>query len=232
MSDIDRIEELEAQLAELRKQLAERTRGGEVLQRQSEAARFEVQHRMRNLLASVRAIASQTAEHANSVEDYIAHFDGRLSALARCQSMLNRGEDARADLEELVREEFLSQAIDRTAKISIEGPSLRLDARTAEAMALALHELTTNAAKFGALSHGRGQLSVLWSRSDGDMVFDWTESGAVSPVRAEHNGFGRRYIEQGLPFQLGAKTLLEFNSDGVHSRIQTPIAGTASGYAP
>src|SRR5262249_21746034 len=148
-----RIRQLEGEIQSLREKLAERGATVERLQRQADMTRTGVQHRLRNLLANVRSIASHTAEHAHDVGEFIAHFDGRLGALARCESMLNRGADMRADLEELVREEFLAHAVDSRANILIEGANVRLNTRTAEAMALAIHELTSNAVKFGALSH-------------------------------------------------------------------------------
>ncbi len=232
MSDRDRIAALEGQIEALREELESRTRATERLQRQAEAHLIGVHPRLRNLLASVRSIASHTADHAKDIDDYIAHFDGRVGALARCQGMLTRSPDMRIDFEELMREEFLSHAVDHTAQISLNGPSVRLGPRTGEALALAVHELTANAVKFGALSNPAGALDIQWREEDGDLVVEWTERGAPSPVHAEREGFGRQLIEQGLPFQLGAKTALEFRPGGVHSRIATAIVEPQPGFAP
>ncbi len=228
----DRRATLEAQIEALREELASQARTNERLRRQVEAGVIGIHHRVRNLLASVRSIASHTADHAKDIDDYIAHFDGRVAALSRCQGMLARSADTRIDLEQLVREEFLSHAVDHSAQISLQGPTIRLGPRTGEALALAMHELTTNALKFGALSNPGGTLEIHWREDDGDLVLDWTEHGAPLPVRAEREGFGRQLIEQGLPFQIGAVTTLEFNSDGVSGRIATPIAEATLGLTP
>ena len=231
MSEPDRIAALEAQIEALRAELAQQTGLSERLQEQAEAHLIGAQHRLRNLLASVRSIASHTADHAQDIDDYIAHFDGRIAALARCQAMLTRSPDMRIDFEELVREEFLSHAADHTAQISLAGPSIRLGPRNGEALALAVHELAAKAVKFGALSNPSGRLDVRWREQEGELVLDWTERGAPLPVRSERDGFGRQLIEEGLPFQLGARTALEFGSEGVHSRITTAIAEPQPGFA-
>jgi two-component system CheB/CheR fusion protein len=217
MSDAHRISQLEAKVAALQDELAAREKAFDQSQKDIEARITSANHRMRNLLASVRALASRTAENVRDVDDYVAHFDGRLAALARSRAMLNRSSDTRLDFEELVREELLSQGADHTDRV---------------ALALAVHELTTNAVKFGALSRPNGKLDIHWREEDGGLVLDWIERGAPAPVSAAREGFGRQFIESGLQFQLGAKTRLEFKPDGVHCHISTAASASTTGLAP
>src|SRR5262249_35804187 len=156
MSDTDRIADLESRIRVLEAALATRSLIAERLQHQAEAGLLSVNHRIRNLLASIRSIASHTAEHAGDLETFVENFDGRIGALARYHGMLSRSPDARIDLDEMLREEFLSHAVDHPRRISIDGPPVRLGPRTGEALALALHELAANALKFGALSDDGG----------------------------------------------------------------------------
>ena len=106
---------------------------------------------------------------------------------------------------------------------------VRLGPRVAEAISLALHELTTNALKYGALANDAGELAISWSKFDGSVAIDWAETGAPEPVRARREGFGRELIERGLPFQLGAHTSLEFKPSGVHCRITAKVSDSAIG---
>jgi two-component system, chemotaxis family, CheB/CheR fusion protein len=221
----DRIRQLEEQLEALQAKVA----AAERLHRRAETLLAGMQHRTRNLLASVRSLAAYTAEHAESVAEFTEHFDGRLTALARCQGIIMRSGDEGADLEELLREEFLSHAVDQSEQITLSGEGVRLGPRVAEAIGLALHELTTNALKYGALANDAGELAISWIKFDGSVAIDWAETGAPAPVRARREGFGRELIERGLPFQLGAHTTLEFKPTGVHCRITAKVSDSAIG---
>src|SRR5262245_62201931 len=221
----DRIRQLEQQLAALQAKAG----AAERLHRRAETLLAGMQHRTRNLLASVRSLAAYTAEHAETIAEFSEHFDGRLAALARCQGIVMRSGDEGADLEELLREEFLSHAVDGSEQINVSGETVRLGPRVAEAIGLALHELTTNALKFGALASDAGELAISWSKIDDSVAIEWAESGAPEPVRPRREGFGRELIERGLPFQLGALTSLDFTPTGVHCRITAKVSDSASG---
>jgi two-component system CheB/CheR fusion protein len=214
-----RIGELEQELADLRA----KQHATEELHRRAENMLAGLQHRVRNLLASVRSLAAHTREYSDDLAEFAANFEGRLAALARCQSILVRSGADRIDLEELLREEFLSHALEHNPRVSLHGDSVQLAPRTAEAIALALHELATNALKYGALSNDEGKVAVSWSRSNGAIDIEWSESGAPGPIAAQRGGFGRELIERGLPFQLGAETSLQFTPSGVHCRISAPV---------
>jgi len=188
----------------------------------------ELQHRVKNILAVVRSIASRTLETTEDLDDFSAHFDGRLRALARTQNVLTRTANGRIDLDELVREELLTHAPQEPGQIEIAGPEIRLRDRAAEIFALALHELATNAVKYGALAQPKGHVAVTWrilTTSAGERLsLEWRESGvpALDPQPARH-GFGRDLIERGLPYELGAATSLEFLPGGVRCTIELPL---------
>lgn len=181
----------------------------------------EYQRHVKNLVATIRSIAIRTAETSASLEEFSAHFDGRLAALARTQRILVRAGSFDVDLEEMVHEELLAQAAGKDTVV--QGPSVRLSAKTAEALGLALHELAVNAVKYGALAGSDGQLAITWQTDANGLLLEWRESGvaAVDP-RPGHCGFGREWIERGLPYQLKASTELEFLPGGVVCTIALP----------
>jgi PAS domain S-box-containing protein len=189
----------------------------------------ELQLRVRNILAEVRSIAARTAETNQDPDEFFIHFDGRLSALARTHNMLTRGAEAAADLEELIRDEFLAAAVDDD-RIEVAGPPVRLKDRAAEVMALAIHELATNAVKFGALAVHSGRVSVQWRVTErsgkGLLAVEWRESGVPALDHApRRNGFGRGLIERGLAYELGARTSLQFVGGGLLATMELPLDG-------
>jgi PAS domain S-box-containing protein len=187
----------------------------------------ELQLRVRNILAEVRSIAARTVETNKDPDEFFIHFDGRLAALARTHSILTRGDDTAADLEELVRDEFLAAAIEDD-RIEVAGPPVRLKDGAAQVIALAIHELATNAVKFGALAVPAGGVSVQWrvASGGGALLLEWRESGvpAIDPA-PRRAGFGRELIERGLAYELGARTSLQFIGGGVLVAIELPLDG-------
>jgi len=122
----------------------------------------ELQHRVRNTLAVVRSIARRTADNSTSVDSMLAHFQGRLDAFSRVQAALTRKPDAGIDLTSLIEEEMVAHAARDGEQVQIDGPAVSLDAKTAERLSLAIHELATNAVKHGALTNGNGQVAISW----------------------------------------------------------------------
>lgn len=189
----------------------------------------EFQHRVKNLMANIRSIAKRTAGSSASLEDFSEHFDGRLVALTRTFRILSRTGSFDIDLEELVREELLSHVAAHRA--SVEGSHVRLPQHSAEALGLAIHELAVNAVKFGALSSAGAGLAVSWTRDQEGLRLEWHEMGvtAVDP-KPQRRGFGREWIEHGLPYQLGAQTSLEFLPGGVVCTIFIPAGHIMDGH--
>lgn len=197
----------------------------------------ELQHRTRNLLAVVRSIASQTLRNSGSLEDFEERFNGRLTALSRVQGLLSVSSAEPVTIERLVRMEL--DAFDEEPdgrRILIEGPEVALPDAIVRTLALALHELATNAAKHGALVAGTGRLCVSWKTAEADagrrLELDWVETG-VKVDRGKENGrkagFGRELIERALPFQLKAKTNYELGDEGVRCAISIPLPSPQEG---
>jgi len=199
--------------------------------RRSEAKQFlllgELQHRVKNILGVVRSITTRSLEGAESLQEFATRFSGRIDALARTQSVLaNRGTDG-VTLEQLVRDELAASLGRDEAGIAIGGPPILLKDRAAEVFALGVHELTTNAVKYGALSKPEGHLAVNWrimNASDGRrLMLEWRERGLHLGEKPARTGFGRRLIERGLPYDLGAVTSLDFGPDGVCCTMELPL---------
>ena len=192
----------------------------------------ELQHRVKNILAVVRSVLTQTLESSTSLEDFAAHLEGRIGALARTQSVFARTGRGEVDLEELVRNELAAQG-GQGDKVKVAGPPVLLREKVAEDLGLALHELTTNAVKYGALATPRGRISVRWrlhgagaqgKGADQRLTLEWQETGVpLTDIEPDRNGFGRELIESGLPYDLGATTAIEFLPGGVRCVIEVPL---------
>jgi two-component sensor histidine kinase len=187
---------------------------------------FDFQRQVRSLLAVVRSIVRRTVESARSTEEYAAHLEGRVGALARVQGLLLRAPEARVDLEELVRMELLAQSV-VDGRTQVSGPRVLLVGKTAETLGLALHELATNAIKFGALSGPRGTVRVAWQKlsSDPDYLrIEWLEH-CDPPADGQWGarGFGFELIEKTLPYELSAQTSLTRTRDGLACVIGFPL---------
>jgi two-component system CheB/CheR fusion protein len=187
----------------------------------------ELQHRVRNILGVVRSVVARTVRSSSSVDDLAASLDGRLDTLARTHGVFTRTGVTGVDMEDVIRDELVAVAA-REEQIEIDGPAVRLRREAAEAIALALHELTTNAVKYGALSEPNGRLAVRWrvlnTGRGRKLMLDWREDGVrVLDTAPSRSGFGRELIERGLPYELGASTSLEFARGGVKASIELPL---------
>ena len=186
----------------------------------------ELQHRTRNVLGLVRSLVRRTAETSASVEEYAAHLEGRISVLARTQAFAMRQPRAGVDLGELVDAELIGLAA-REDKVKTAGPPVRLRPKAAETLGLALHELTTNAVKFGALCLPGGHLTITWRkelfREDPCVRFEWREEGVPDCAPPTHRGFGRDLIERTVPYELRGATRLSFEAGGVRCAIDIPL---------
>jgi two-component system CheB/CheR fusion protein len=189
----------------------------------------ELQHRTRNLLNVVQAIVLQTLGRKSTPQI----LKDRLAALGRVQSLVSKSKDDEVDLAEVVRLELRAYAGEEEGRVTINGPSLALGYERIQTLALALHELTTNAVKHGALNGSGGRLNVCWavkSCADGVplLVLDWRESGVIMPSDVSRRGYGRELIERALTYTSRAKTQLTFGADGVACRIEMPLARRAA----
>lgn len=201
----------------------------------------ELQHRSRNLMGVVQRITDRTLATTPNLSEFRTVFRGRLAALARVNGLLSRLNDGdRITFDQLILAELSAHGADAdpadNGQVRLHGPEgVALPSGTVQTFALALHELTTNALKYGALSNPDGRLSVTWTlvRPHPDEIclqVEWVEQGvAVQTAPASAlNGFGRELIERALPYQLNAKTSYEIMSDGVRCRIVVPVSSTVA----
>jgi two-component sensor histidine kinase len=193
----------------------------------------ELQHRVRNMLAVIRSIVRRTAESSETIDDFANHLDGRIGAFARVQVAVSRDPLTGFDLAELISEEFRACAAHEGKEFTLEGPPVRLKAKTAESLGLAIHELATNAVKHGAFTSERGHIQVRWWKEaqDGEawLAIDWTESGMLGHrVTQSHEGFGTRLLQEALQYELGAKVTRFFEPSGFRCVISLPLDANAS----
>jgi PAS domain S-box-containing protein len=184
----------------------------------------ELNHRVKNTLATVQAIATQSLSHARSPDEFVPGFSGRVQALSRAHDLLTRANLEGADVMELVRDQVLYGSVD-DRRVTCFGPKLTLDAQTAVHLGLVLHELATNARKYGALSVPQGRLSVTWEiRTNGgqSLLIAWKESGGPQVVAPRQRGFGSALIERTLKAHGGAAEV-RYGSDGVSAEIHLPL---------
>ncbi|MEH3143887.1 MAG: PAS domain S-box protein [Methylobacterium frigidaeris] len=194
----------------------------------------ELQHRTRNLMSVVRALADRTLAGSADLADFRMRFSDRLAALARVQGLLSRLDEwDRVTFDMLVHTELTALG-GEAERIGLDGPAgVALRSSTVQTFALALHELTTNALKYGALAQPLGRLVITWrlerAQRDGRpwLHVDWRERGVRMPppsVASPGGGSGRELIERALPYQLGAETTYVMEDDGVHCTIALPVS--------
>jgi PAS domain S-box-containing protein len=188
----------------------------------------ELNHRIKNTLASVQAIATQSLLRARTPDAFVSGFTGRIQALARAHTLLTQANMQGAELMELVREQVLLGTSD-DGRISCSGPLLMLEAQAALHLALVLHELATNARKYGALSVPEGHLSVSWQmRTNGGrrLLLLWKESGGPEVRAPNTRGFGSTLIEQTLRAH-GGEASIQYGAGGVTCDITLPLPNEA-----
>ncbi len=194
---------------------------------QREALTGELQHRVKNILNNVRALASQSRQSSSTLDGFIEAFDARLRALARAQDLLVRGPLQKVQLADLVRFELQASGGREGSTFTLRGPAVRLSPRDAQAMAMTVHELSTNALKYGAFSVASGRVEVTWRTErradDWHFWFRWREHGVQMANRAPDKGFGSRAIEESLPYILGGSSQLTFHPDGAECVIEFPL---------
>lgn len=190
----------------------------------------ELQHRTRNLMAVVRSMADRTLTRSKDLETFRQTFSDRLAALARVQGLLSRlGEGDRVTFDELLRVELAAHGALESPGVRLGGPTgVQLRSNTAQILAMALHELATNASKYGALKQQGAVLNINWALDEGDaprLRIDWHESGVTMPAAdaVPDGGQGRELIERALPYQLKARTRYVLSPDGVQCSIDLPV---------
>lgn len=180
----------------------------------------EVDHRARNVVAVIQSIMRLT--RAGTIESYLGAVDGRIRALSNAHKLLSRSRWEGADLGTLVEEEFAPYRTDDPQRASSEGPPILLQPSTAQTLALALHELATNAAKYGAWSAGSGRVSLRWTVEPRGIVLEWAESGGPAVSKPAKQGYGTRVVHAGIEHQLGGKVAFDWQPSGLHCTMIVP----------
>jgi PAS domain S-box-containing protein len=181
----------------------------------------EVDHRAKNAMAIVQSIVKLTK--ASTVQDYVEVIEGRIKALSRAHAVLSDARWQGAELRQVVDEEL--EAYRSGGAITVTGPKIALDAANAQAMTLALHELATNAAKYGALSSEAGRLDVSWKNGHDSLILVWQETGGPAAKPPAKTGFGTRIITSSIERQLSGKTEFDWRPEGLRCTISVPRAG-------
>jgi two-component sensor histidine kinase/integral membrane sensor domain MASE1 len=207
---------------------AERRRNEAMLQQGKERLQLvvaELDHRVKNVLATVNAVAAHTLSASSSMDHFVAALDGRLRSMASTHELLSHRRWRGLTLSDLLRRELAPYRVSDNSEI--DGPEVTLSAEAGQAVAMVLHELATNAAKHGALSTREGRVSVRWhwplNGSGRDrLVIEWEESGGPSVKVPSKPGFGTSVIGDLIPYELGGRVDLAFARGGLRCRVEIP----------
>lgn len=202
--------------ARLQREIQERLRAEE----RQQLLIHELNHRVKNMLATVQSVARQSLGRARGGGP-LADFEDRLMALAWTHDILTRERWAGASITTILARTLAPHA--KAARVALEGPDVRLSPKVALALAMGVHELATNAVKYGALSGEAGRVSIRWSLDHGRLALDWRESGGPPVVAPASRGFGSRLLERGLAHELGGEVKLSFHPAGVCCTIAAPF---------
>ena len=186
----------------------------------------ELDHRVKNVLSRVAVVAMQTRQGSSSMDEFVKVLDGRIQSMAATHSLLSQSRWQGVGLADLVRHQLAPYVTD--ANTGISGPNIMLTAAATQAVAMVLHELATNAAKYGALATSGGRVSVIWDRrSSGNaadnLMIAWREIGGPPVAAPIQSGFGTDLIRNLIPHELGGIVDLTFASDGVFCKIEFPL---------
>ena len=193
------------------------------LENEQHALLLELRHRTRNLLAVVQVIAHRSLSPTLGRSDFAA----RLAALGRVQGFLSRNAAWSVPLRDLVEAELRASAGREAERVEVTGPQVDLPGEVVQPIALALHELASNAAKHGAMAQPSGYLTVTWRLESSDavmrLVIEWRESGVAMPPGPLSRRFGCQVIERTVPHQLRGEARLEPGADGIRCRLALPL---------
>lgn len=190
----------------------------------------ELDHRVKNVLASVQSLAAQSARKTTSVEGFLKTFTGRLDAMASAHTLLTATRWKGAEIVNIAAAELGGLA---PGQARWSGPEIVLNPRATNSLTLALHELATNALKFGALSTEAGRVEVVWRpRPEGGFVLDWIERGGPNVSAPTRRGFGSTLLERVTGRELGGEVRADFRKDGVRVTITADASALAADAVP
>jgi PAS domain S-box-containing protein len=185
----------------------------------------ELDHRVKNVLARVAAVAMQTRQGSNSMDEFVQALNGRIQSMADAHTLLSQNRWHGVGLADLVHRQLAAYATN--ANTTVGGPDITLTAAATQAVAMVLQELATNAVKYGALSTPRGRVSVSWERRPGadaaPLTIVWRELGGPATAAPTRMGYGTNLIRDLIPHELGGTVDLAFAPDGVYCTIEIPL---------
>ncbi len=183
----------------------------------------ELAHRSKNLLAIIISMATQTARHSANITDFTTRFTQRLLGLAHSHDLLIQENWRGAPLRALINSHLEPFIGGDTSRVILNGSDVIVDPKAAQNLGLALHELATNASKYGALSQPSGRIFISWEKTaEGNFTVSWRESGGPNGVAPTHRGFGQAVLERLAAQALEGHAQLEFTPQGVHWRMEMP----------
>jgi two-component sensor histidine kinase len=215
---------------ELRRTIAERNERAEtsrqIEQRQSLLVR-ELHHRVKNTLATVQALVAATGRSTGSFDEFYHSFSNRITSLARTHDLLTEDYWQTAHLREIALNELKPFAESRQPRFMLIGPPVELSADLAVPIGMALHELTTNAIRYGALSVPAGYVRVQWNLDEHEGVrklhLEWSEFAGPRVNEPQRRGFGSTLLQRVLPMQCKAEVEVQYASDGLRFRMDAPL---------
>jgi PAS domain S-box-containing protein len=184
----------------------------------------ELDHRVKNVLATVSVVTSQTRDASRSMEEFVTAFEGRIRSMATAHELLSIRQWQGMPLVEVVRRELAAYAASNNTEL--DGPELMLSPEAGPAMAMVVHELVTNAAKYGALSTQSGRVSVRWHQKlngSAQFILVWQETGGPRVEAPQKFGYGTSVIRELIPYELGGLVDLTFAPKGVLCRLEVPL---------
>ncbi|AOH87087.1 hypothetical protein AWL63_23170 (plasmid) [Sphingomonas panacis] len=188
----------------------------------------ELNHRVKNLLGVVAAIAHQTGRNATTLPEFSKAFEGRLASLARSHEILTSVAWERAPLRALVDELFGADLSEAAPRITVDGPTVLLAPRHLLSLSMILHELMTNAVKYGALSTPGGQINLTWAVKDGELSLIWSETGISGVQTPSRKGFGSKMIALSVKHELRGTMNKDWREDGMRFYLSFALAEEAA----
>src|SRR5579872_3264130 len=183
----------------------------------------ELNHRVRNILSLVRGLIAQSKDSVSGLEEFASVLGGRIQALARAHDQITSLNWAPVALKSLVESEAGAYLGSRAGRVRLDGPDVALDPKAFSTLALVVHEMMTNSAKYGALADSTGQVEVVWKLDhNSSLVIDWKESGGPPVQPPSRRGFGTTIIERSVPFDLKGDAEIRFDLLGVQARFVIP----------
>ncbi|MDO9411576.1 MAG: HWE histidine kinase domain-containing protein [Pseudolabrys sp.] len=183
----------------------------------------ELNHRVRNILGVIRGLIRQSQPDDEAVKEFVKLVDGRIHALARAHNQITDDHWGPAPFETLIAAEAAAFASDRVERLSASGPPVLLNPQAYSSMALVMHELVTNATKYGALSNYDGRARIEWQRTKGgDLIVTWKESGGPEVQKPKRKGFGTTIVERSVPYDLGGAAEAHYDPAGFWAQFTIP----------